>query len=122
MGFTNLLAKTFGNSFVEALKERDPSLFVLLDYANEMPIWEAASLSRNKAKQLFLEAQKMPSFRMPDEKPPIDWFGWFVQTTQRPITEVARDFLLHEFSITEISGVSIDEFLNAVTEVGDDKK
>lgn len=122
MGFKNLLATTFGNSFVEALKERDPSLFILFDYANEMTIWEASSLSRDKAKQIFLDLQKSPSFRMPDEKKPIDWYSWFVQTTMRPFTEVVKDFLRIEFNITEIGGVSIEEFLDATTKVGDDEK
>src|SRR5574343_1915886 len=105
MGFKNLLATTFGNSFVEALKERDPSLFILFDYANEMTIWHASALSRDKAKQIFLDLQKSPSFRMPDEKKPIDWYGWFVQTTMRTFTEVVKDFLRIEFNITEIGGV-----------------
>lgn len=122
MGFKNLLAVTFGNSFVEALKERDPSLFILFDYANEMTIWKASALSREKAKQIFLEAQKSPSFRMPDEKKPIDWYGWFVQATIRPLTDVVKDFLKTEFNITEVSGISIEEFLDATTKVGDDEK
>ena len=122
MGFKNLLAKTFGSSFVEALDEREPALFIFIDALNEMTIFEAWALYLDKKKQLYLEANKNPSFRMPDEKMPIDWTQYFIRLTREPFTEVVKDFLKKEFGITEIADIQINEFLDAVTKVGDDKE
>jgi hypothetical protein len=120
MGLKNEIAQFAAKRFVEHLNKTDPALHVFFDACNEMTIFEAWALYRDKKKQEYLS--EPTSFRaFKDASPAIDYGNYVVRFTREPFTVVMKD-LIAEFKVDEFFDVSLPELLLSASEVGEDKK
>ena len=119
MGLINEVAIVVIKKAVEHITAKDPAFKTFVDNLNEMTIFEAMQLYRDKKKQLYL-AQPTSLRITKDEEPGIDWTELSLRITREPIIEVIKSFI-HEHGLDEVMSISISDALDSATMIGDDR-